>query len=425
MERLTQKRIDQAIRARDGQLARGIPYVRQLLRDPEVRGFTAIIHGESVAYQFGYKPRGTDPTTGRRFSSRYIRIGDSGTHALQEARDAARRLRLRVQLGEDPKAAELRTRDAARVASRQRITCDQRLAAYEKALQSRGRSVKYRGEELGNTRLTLTQGRLADLTPEEITPQLVELALAACSASARRARFGSLDRFLRWALKGTGFTPATSNFDAFEKPAAPAARSRVLSGGEIAAIWKAADRAPSAIAADLTRFLITVPCRRGEAAIMKWSDVDLAGRVWTMPTSKNSDPHSFPLNDRAILVLLRRRQDDPTEHVFPCVGGADAPFNAWNDLIDNLREYAAIADWRLHDLRRSFVTLLAEAGTDETLLDLIINHRASKSRSGVKGIYQRAERWAERVKALHDWNLFLDQQLGENVAPLRRGRGRQ
>jgi integrase len=423
MERLTQKRLDHAIRQRDGQLARGIPYTRQLLRDHEVRGFAAIVHGESVAFQFGYKPRGLDPVTGRRFSSRYIRIGDSGTHSILEARDAARRLRLRVQCGEDPKADAVRRAQVAAVASCQRITCGLRLAAYQQALQARGRSAKYQGEELGNTRLTLSQGSLSDLTPEEITPQLVELALAACSPSSRRARFGSLDRFLRWALKGTTLTPATSSFDAFEKPAAPAARSRVLTGAEIAVIWQAADRAPSAIAADLTRFLIAVPCRRGEAAMMKWSDVDLAGHVWTMPTSKNSDPHSFPLNDRAISVLSRRRRDHPTGHVFPCVGGADAPFNAWNDLIDNLREHAGIANWRLHDLRRSFATTLGESGIDETLLDLILNHRASKSRSGVKGIYQRAERWAERVKALDAWNAYLDQQLGENVAPLRRKRG--
>ncbi len=76
--------------------------------------------------------------------------------------------------------------------------------------------------------------------------------------------------------------------------------------------------------------------------------------------------------------------------------------------------------WRLHDVRRAFVTHLAEQGHDESALDVCINHRASATRGGIRGVYQRAQRWAERVAALDAWNAFLDAHIGANVLPLRR-----
>jgi integrase len=416
MDRLTQKRLDQAVRVRDAQLASRLPYQRQLLRDHEVRGFTVIVHGESVVYQFGYRPRGSDPATGRRWPNRYVRIGDAGTHTLQEARDAARRLRLRVQLGDDPKLAAIQTRAIAAAASRQRITLSMRLPAYQQALQARGKSPRYQREELNSVRLTAAEGDCLDLLAEEITPPMLEGVLAACSPSARRARFTAFDRFLRWCLKGTDQVPATARFASFERPAAPPARNRVLTGPELAALWRAAEQAPSPVAADITRFLLSTPCRRGEAAALRWTDIDLMGRVWHQPTSKNGDPHDYPLNTRALRILLHRqdagRAGDAGKpgYVFP--GTVTASFSGWAHLIEGLRDAVDFDNWRPHDIRRSFVTQLAEQGVDEALLDLTINHRASGSRSGVRGVYQRSQRWAERVAALDAWNAYLDRQLG-------------
>jgi integrase len=53
----------------------------------------------------------------------------------------------------------------------------------------------------------------------------------------------------------------------------------------------------------------------------------------------------------------------------------------------------------LHDIRRSFVSLLAEHGYDVDLLDQILGH----SRKGVLAVYQRARRMAEREQALNTW----------------------
>ena len=65
--------------------------------------------------------------------------------------------------------------------------------------------------------------------------------------------------------------------------------------------------------------------------------------------------------------------------------------------------------WRVHDLRRTMVSGLAQAGYPTDVVDRLLNH-VSGSRSGVKGVYQRYEFLKERQEALQAW--------GEKVATL-------
>ena len=68
---------------------------------------------------------------------------------------------------------------------------------------------------------------------------------------------------------------------------------------------------------------------------------------------------------------------------------------------------AGITGWRWHDFRRSFATALGEAGVAEPVADAVLNHRQSATRGGVMGVYQRAQRWPEQVKAMQVWNDML------------------
>jgi integrase len=425
-ERLTQGRLDRALRGERPKSG--------ILRDHEVRGFYVRINAASVSYWFEYKPRGIDAATSRRHKTRHELIGNSATHALAEAREVARNLYRRVRQGGDPKAEDAEARVSAEAerqrqaaATRVRVGCAGRLDAYAQVLATRGTGDKHQAEEVRQTRLALASIDALDLTPGELTVPLIEKMLGLCSPGTRAARFGALHRFLTWALKGTGSVSPTLLFDRYERPRPPPSRRRVLTGAELTAIWRAAQKLPNAVITDLVHFVIAIPCRRGEVASVRWRDLDTATKVWHQPTSKNQDPHDFPLNERALAILVRRREatgGHPDDFVFPGPRHAK-PFCGWSNLIDAIadricEDTPVAPGWRLHDVRRSFVTHLADAGHDEILLDLTINHRASRSRSGVRGVYQRAIRWPERVAALSAWNGHLDRALGENIRPLRR-----
>ena len=114
---------------------------------------------------------------------------------------------------------------------------------------------------------------------------------------------------------------------------------------------------------------------------------------------KNRQPHSLPLSEPAIAILSERlscRTAD--ERVFAPPSGAKTINWTWwvtrirvalgEDKLERSRRF------NLHDLRRSFVSALAEHGFDVDLLDQCLSH----SRKGVFGVYQRSSRWREKKR---------------------------
>lgn len=53
----------------------------------------------------------------------------------------------------------------------------------------------------------------------------------------------------------------------------------------------------------MARFAFATGWRRGMPLDMKWSHVDRAGRLVTLPDSKNEDPQSMPLDDELLQVI--------------------------------------------------------------------------------------------------------------------------
>ena len=61
------------------------------------------------------------------------------------------------------------------------------------------------------------------------------------------------------------------------------------------------------IAARALEFTILTAARTGEARFARWSEFDLAARVWTIPGErmKGDKEHRVPLSDRALAILAR------------------------------------------------------------------------------------------------------------------------
>jgi integrase len=66
-----------------------------------------------------------------------------------------------------------------------------------------------------------------------------------------------------------------------------------------------------------------------------------------------------------------------------------------------------MAEWRLHDLRRTAATMMAELGILPHIIEAILNH-VSGHKSGVAGIYNRARYTDEMRAALQRWADHLD-----------------
>jgi integrase len=121
--------------------------------------------------------------------------------------------------------------------------------------------------------------------------------------------------------------------------------------------------------------------------------------------TKNSRQHELPLSSQALAILNRQRRSNSTEFVF----GRSRGFTDWDKGKARLDAKLSIADWTLHDLRRSCATGMAELGVHPWIIEAVLNH-VSGHKGGVAGIYNRAryegemrdalQRWADHVEAI-------------------------
>jgi integrase len=365
------------------------------------------------------RPRGLRPD-GTRWPPRTLKLGDTDTHSLASALHEAAKLRLQVTQGGDPGEDRRRTvqaRQAAAVAAKARMTCRQALNAYSSNLATRDLSRSHFRNELGQVRLALDSIGMLDTPISAISSAAVGKILALCPPKSRQLRFGALDRFLDWGLRqeGTKAVAPTSLLSKRERPKPVASRERVLAVDELASVWRAMEQYSSESVRDLLLFMVTTPARENEVASMCWRDVDLAAATWTQPTSKNRLRHRYPLNERAMQILQRRHwvlrgQPRSDALVFPGPLNGRA-FVGWSKAKAALDKRLTIAPWRFHDLRRSFVTLMAEAGHAVTLLDLTINHAHARTSNRMTGAYDLSQLWPARVMLLTAWSGFLDTAL--------------
>lgn len=394
-----------------------------IIRDKECRGLSLVVNPTSMAWRYSYKPRGIDLLTGKRFATRGMTLGAPDTHSPDDARTEANKIKGQAKAGDDP-AAKKRAKAEAERRNRS-ITLGHLLDQYAKALPSRPKmrgagtpTDAYVAVETAQARLAIAGINATDLPADALAEAHVRQLIAANSRAGgnARARFGALARFLDWCQDAGHIQSNPCALIArARRPRAPQARAHYLTPAELARLWRAADLLDEPVWRDLARFLIAVPCRRGEAANLAWSHLDLAAAEWKQPgkMTKNRDPHRLHLHSLALGVLRERHKATGGKGlVFPAPKSGEA-VSTFSDMKAALIEatvtdgHEAMMGWRWHDFRRSFATALGEAGVPEAVADAVLNHRQSATRGGVLGVYQRASRWPEQVKAMDYWGRLL------------------
>ena len=160
----------------------------------------------------------------------------------------------------------------------------------------------------------------------------------------------------------------------------------------------------------IVEFLALTAQRREEVAGLRWDEIDLAQRVWTIPKArtKNAKAHMVHLSMQALTVLKRADRKGPV--VFTLLG--TKPFQDFTHAKRRLDQLSGVTGWRLHDLRRTCVSGMARLGVAPHIADKILNHQAGTI-SGVAAVYQRHDFLAERRAALDEWGAHVDRLLAD------------
>jgi len=157
--------------------------------------------------------------------------------------------------------------------------------------------------------------------------------------------------------------------------------------------------------ADIVSLLLLTGQRRNEIGKLQWNEIDFARKLIVLAPdrTKNSRVHELPLSAQALAILRRIPRRNTTDFLFGKRG-----FSDWNGAKHELDQRLRIADWHLHDLRRTCATQIADLGTQPHIIEAVLNH-VSGHKGGVAGVYNRARYEGEMRAALHRWANYPDQ----------------
>ena len=185
------------------------------------------------------------------------------------------------------------------------------------------------------------------------------------------------------------------------------ARDRVLSNDELVAIINTAKQMGGAFGS-IIRMLILTAQRRNEVSEMAWDELDLDNNQWGIPSprTKNEKPHTVHLSEQAAAVVTEVKNIGP----FVFTSNGKTPFSGFSKSKKRLDELSGVSEWRLHDIRRTVTSGMAQLGIQPHIADKILNHQ-SGTISGVAAVYQRHEFLEERKTALNAWGNYVQSLL--------------
>ena len=365
--------------------------------DDDLPGFGLRLRGS------GDRPRKTWVAQYRAHGrTRRMKIGTVEKLSPDEARKAARQILAKVEVGHDPQAekAARRQLDGHTLAS---VVADYLGAKQAVVRHNTHRElVRY----LAGPHFKPLHGMPIDqITRKDVAFRLTKIVAEKGSISAARAR-AALSALYAWAL-GHGLAE-TNPVVGTLKPQDAVPRSRVLADCELASIWHACG---DDAFGKTVKLLILTGARRSEIGGLCWSEIKLDIGTWTLPAarSKNRRAHVLPLPQAALDIIATVPRMARRDQLF---GERSAfGFTKWEAAKRKLdaRVGDEVTAWKLHDLRRTVATRMADLGTQPHIIEAALNH-ISGHKAGVAGVYNRSsyERevktalalWADHVRAL-------------------------
>jgi integrase len=175
---------------------------------------------------------------------------------------------------------------------------------------------------------------------------------------------------------------------------------------------------------DCLAFIIHTVSRQSEVRLMKWSDVDLENRVWTIKPSavkgddkrKSSKKWLIPLTTPAIKIL--KAQPSYTRKrglVFTTLDKNEIPDAYFGSNINSALGF----EGDTHGFRTTFSTWCQEHGIRDEVSELAMKHTTSDA---TRAAYKRSQLFDERKKVLTAYSKYAvtGQSLNGKVVPIRK-----
>ena len=301
-------------------------------------------------------------TSGRK---RLLTLGAYGVLTLDQARDKAKRFLGRIVDGIDPLLVRKKERAGQTMSALTEAYIERYAKPHKKTWRTdQSRINKYILPTFGNLLVkSVTRTEVAKWHHKigKSTPYEANRNLALFSKMFNCAK--------EWGfVEETGINPAVGIENFKEQK-----RDRWLTPKELPRLTKAIDAVENIYARACLWLYLFTGCRKTELLRSKWQDVDLDRQELRLPETKAGRTHYIPLSSPAVAILQNLPRIDGNPFVFPGARRGRSLVNI-DKIWRKVRKEAKVEDVRLHDMRRTVGSWLAQGGISLHLIGRVLNH---------------------------------------------------
>lgn len=348
-----------------------------IFRDDELIGFGLRVTRGSMSYIVECRVNGVN---------KRITIGPHGRFDPDTAREEARRLLATMTLGRDPKQEDAKMKRAF-------LTLAELLDEYLACRTLRPNSIRS-----FTAVIKRCLGDWLDMPIASITKHMVESRHRELTRPTRMGTSGKAQANTAMERLGILINFAMNKYEIDGQPIIQKnpvdrlseirawhylpRRQNVIPDHKLPLWYQAVKSLRDTKVRDYLLVLLFTGLRRTEAASLRWTDIDFAGRVLTIraEVAKNHHEHRLPLTDFLHSLLLERElRTRDSEFVFP---GRDGKHMVDSDHV--IRGVAKQCDYQftLHDLRRTFLTTAEMLEVPHYALKKLANHVSRRDVTG-------------------------------------------
>ena len=359
--KLTKRAIDALAYQGDGES-------RDVRWDEEVPGFGVRIYPTGKkAFVLSYRVQGR---------KRLLTLGRYGVLTVDQARDQARKHLVNIGGGADPVEMRRRAADGVTVMQLCRAYLDEYATIHKRTWRDDERRINKRivpawgsqkAVSIRHSDVAALHARIGANTPYEAN-RTVELLSKMFELAAK------------WGVVPDEHRNPAKGVEQFKEHK----RDRWVTPEELPKLAAAIDQERNAYARYALWLYLLTGVRKNELLRAEWEHVDLARKELRLPETKSGRVHYVPLSEPAIALLRAIPVINTSPFVFPGTGVTGHLINIdkpWR----RVRKVAGVEDVRLHDLRRTVGSWLAQSGNSLHLIGRVLNH----SNASTTAVYAR------------------------------------
>jgi integrase len=304
-----------------------------------------------------------------------IKLGRWGELSLEQVRKEAIRLNALIALGGNPASEKIIAKKELHVKDLCLLYYEEYAIIYNKRPEDNYKALQR------HIIPAIGKMKLSDVSMSRVRTLHYDIGMARGKYSANRV-IAILNAVFNFGIKNGFYGGQNPCFGV--RKFRGTSRDRFLSKAELKKFFEAL-KPEESIYKDYFSLLLYTGARKSNVLAMKWADIDFDLKQWRIDgeETKNQSVNIVYLSEDSLEILRRREEENsqseiPSAFVFPGTG-VKGYLQDPKKAFMRIRKRMGVADFRIHDLRRTMASYMAISGSSLLVIGAALNHKSQAS----------------------------------------------